>query len=131
MKDFPFVESILRQVFNLKDDSAIFASTSLEQTNESGTPEDVAFSLFAQHERTLTGASPQTALIVGRLQPKARVSAVRRNLKEAGGKRLARWTRTWYKAEERGQCCKRSTNPITIRTVQGKPSGYKPERVRP
>ena len=45
---------------------------------------------FAQHERTLTGASPQTALIVGRLQPKARVSAVRRNLKEAGGKRLAR-----------------------------------------
>ncbi len=46
--------------------------------------------VFAQHERTLTGASPQTALIVGRLQPKARVSAVRRNLKEAGGKRLAR-----------------------------------------
>jgi hypothetical protein len=45
MKDFPFVESILRQVFNLKDDSAIFASTSLEQTNESGTPEDVAFSV--------------------------------------------------------------------------------------
>ena len=48
------------------------------------------FFLFAQHERTLTGGSPQTALIVGRLQPKARVSAVRRNLKEAGGKRLAR-----------------------------------------
>jgi hypothetical protein len=46
--------------------------------------------LFAQHERILTGASPQTALIVGRSQPKARVSAVRRNLKEAGGKRLAR-----------------------------------------
>ena len=46
--------------------------------------------LFAQHERTLTGASPQTALIVGRLQPKARVSIVRWNLKEAGGKRLAR-----------------------------------------
>ena len=41
------------------------------------------FFRFAQHERTLTGASPQTALIVGRLQPKARVSAVRRNLKEA------------------------------------------------
>ena len=90
MKDFPFVESILRQVFNLKDDSAIFASTTLEQTNESGTPEDVAFSLFAQHERTLTGVSPQTALIVGRSQPKARVSLVRGNLKEAGGKRLAR-----------------------------------------
>ena len=46
--------------------------------------------LFAQHERTLTGESPQTAQIVGRLQPKARVSAARRNLKEAGGKRLAR-----------------------------------------
>ena len=45
---------------------------------------------IAQHERTLTGASPQTALIVGRLQPKARVSIVRWNLKEAGGKRLAR-----------------------------------------
>ena len=50
----------------------------------------VAFVVFAQHERTLTGASPQTALIVGRLQPKARVSIVRWNLKEAGGKRLAR-----------------------------------------
>ena len=45
--------------------------------------------MFVQHERTLTGESPQTALIVGRLQPKARVSAVRRNLKEAGGKHLA------------------------------------------
>ena len=48
----------------------------------------VLFLLFVQHERTLTGESPQTALIVGRLQPKARVSAVRRNLKEAGGKHL-------------------------------------------
>ena len=46
-------------------------------------------SWFAQHERTLTGASPQTALIVGRLQPKASVSIVRWNLKEAGGKSLA------------------------------------------
>ena len=45
--------------------------------------------MFAQHERTLTGESPQTAQIVGRLQPKTRVSAVRRNLKEVGGKRLA------------------------------------------
>ena len=44
--------------------------------------------MFVQHERTPTGESPQTALIVGRLQPKARVSAVRRNLKEAGGKHL-------------------------------------------
>ena len=49
-----------------------------------------SYSMFAQHERTLTGASPQTAQIVGRLQPKARVSIVRWNLKEAGGKRLAR-----------------------------------------
>ena len=44
--------------------------------------------LFAQHERTLTGESPQTAQIVGRLQPKARVSAARRDLEEAGGKHL-------------------------------------------
>ena len=86
---------------------------------------------FAQHERALTGASPQTALIVGRLQPKTRVSAVRRNLKEVGGKRLARCTRTWYKAERQGQCCTRSKSPITIRTADSKPSGYKPERVRP
>ena len=47
------------------------------------------FIVFVQHERILTGESPQTALIVGRLQPKARVSAVRRNLKEADGKHLA------------------------------------------
>ena len=95
------------------------------------TPFRAARFLFAQHERTLTGGSPQTALIVGRLQPKARVSTARWNLKEAGGKQLARWTRTWYKAEERGQYCKRSISPITIRTVPGKPSGYKLERVRP
>ena len=49
---------------------------------------DVIPLLFVQHERTLTGESPPTALIVGRLQPKARVSAARRNLKEAGGKHL-------------------------------------------
>ena len=54
-----------------------------------GTGREIGFDfLFVQHERTLTGESPQTALIVGRLQPKARVSAVRRNLKEAGGKHL-------------------------------------------
>ena len=46
------------------------------------------FFRFVQHEHTLKGASPQTTLIVGRLQPKARVSAARRNLKEAGGKHL-------------------------------------------
>ena len=45
--------------------------------------------LFVQHERILTGESPQRALIAGSVQPKARVSVVRRNLKEAGGKHLA------------------------------------------
>ena len=66
---------------NLKD------QTYAEMGEELG---DSSPQVFAQHERTLTGASPQTALIVGRLQPKARVSIVRWNLKEAGGKRLAR-----------------------------------------
>ena len=50
--------------------------------------------LFAQHEHILTGASPQAALMVGRLQPKARVSIVRWNLKEAIGKHLTRRTET-------------------------------------
>ena len=50
--------------------------------------------MFAQHERILTGASPQAALTVGRLQPKARVSTVRWNLKEALGKHLTRRTET-------------------------------------
>lgn len=44
--------------------------------------------LFAQHGCILTGASPELALTVGRAQPKVRVSAARRNLKEAIGKRL-------------------------------------------
>lgn len=43
---------------------------------------------FAQHGHILTGGSPEAALIVGRLQPKARVSVVTRNLKEASGKHL-------------------------------------------
>ncbi len=47
-----------------------------------------SFFWFAQHERILTGASPQVALTVGRLQPKAKVSIVRWNLKEAVGKHL-------------------------------------------
>ena len=46
------------------------------------------FMLFAQHGCILTGASPELALTVGRAQPKVRVSAARRNLKEAIGKRL-------------------------------------------
>ena len=45
-------------------------------------------SLFAHHGYNLTGASPEATLIVGRLQPKARVSVATRNLKEAGGKHL-------------------------------------------
>ena len=45
-------------------------------------------SWFAQHGHILTGESPEATLIVGRLQPKARVSVATRNLKEAGGKHL-------------------------------------------
>ena len=47
------------------------------------------FFRYAQHEYQLTGASPERALIAGIAQPKARVSIVRWNLKEAGGKHLA------------------------------------------
>jgi hypothetical protein len=47
------------------------------------------FFQFVQHERNLMGESPQRALIAGSVQPKARVSVARRNLKEAGGKHLA------------------------------------------
>ena len=47
------------------------------------------FLWYAQHEYQLTGASPERALIAGIAQPKARVSIVRWNLKEAGGKHLA------------------------------------------
>ena len=36
-----------------------------------------AFSLFVQHERILTGANPQRALIAGSVQPEARVSIAR------------------------------------------------------
>ena len=36
----------------------------------------------------LTGESPQSALVVGRIQPRPRVSTVRWNLKEGGGKSL-------------------------------------------
>ena len=49
----------------------------------------VSVFVFVQHERTLTGESPPHALIAGSVQPKARVSVARRNLKEAGGKHLA------------------------------------------
>ena len=43
---------------------------------------------FAQHGYILTGASPQAALITGRLQPTTRVSVATRNLKEVLGKHL-------------------------------------------
>ena len=36
----------------------------------------------------LTGESPQSALVVGRIQPRPRVSIARWNLKEGGGKSL-------------------------------------------
>ena len=63
--------------------------------NEKGTVvAPFSFIWFAQHERILTGASPQAALTVGRLQPKARVSIVRWNLKETVGKHLTRRTET-------------------------------------
>ena len=39
--------------------------------------------LFVQHERVLTGESPQRAFIAGSVQPEARVSVARQNLKEA------------------------------------------------
>lgn len=36
----------------------------------------------------LTGESPQSALVVGRIQPRPRMSIARWNLKEGGGKSL-------------------------------------------
>ena len=56
--------------------------------------ESAVFFMFAKHERILTGASPQAALTVGWLQPKARVSIARWNLKEAVCKHLPRRTET-------------------------------------
>lgn len=48
-----------------------------------------SFLLFAQHERILTGASPQRALTAGSVQPTTRVFIARCNLKEVFGKDLA------------------------------------------
>ena len=47
-----------------------------------------ALLLFAQHERILTGASPQRALTAGSVQPTTRVFIARCNLKEVFGKDL-------------------------------------------
>ncbi len=44
--------------------------------------------LCALRRTFLTGESPQSALVVGRIQPRPRVSIVRWNLKEGGGKSL-------------------------------------------
>ena len=46
------------------------------------------FLMCALRRTFLTGASPQSALVVGRIQPKTKVSIVRWNLKEVGGKSL-------------------------------------------
>ena len=46
------------------------------------------FSMCALRRTFLTGESPQSALVVGRIQPRPRVSTVRWNLKEGGGKSL-------------------------------------------
>lgn len=48
-----------------------------------------SYSMFAQHERILTGASPQRALTAGSVQPTTRVFIARCNLKEVFGKDLA------------------------------------------
>ena len=47
-----------------------------------------AFFMCALRRTFLTGESPQSALVVGRIQPRPRVSIVRWNLKEGGGKSL-------------------------------------------
>ena len=60
-----------------------------EMTENRDRPE-MACPYFVRPARTYSkGCKSLTPpLIVGRLQPKARVSAARRNLKEAGGKHL-------------------------------------------
>jgi hypothetical protein len=48
----------------------------------------LAFMLYALRRTFLTGESPKSALVVGRIQPRPRVSIVRWNLKKGGGKSL-------------------------------------------
>ena len=48
----------------------------------------ILFVMCALRRTFLTGESPQSALVVGRIQPRPRVSTVRWNLKEGGGKSL-------------------------------------------
>ena len=47
-----------------------------------------SFFMFAQHERILTGVSPQCTLTTGSIQRMTRVSIVRWNLKEVSSKHL-------------------------------------------
>ena len=46
------------------------------------------FRMCALQRTFLTGESPQSALVVGRIQPRPRMSIARWNLKEGGGKSL-------------------------------------------
>ena len=54
-----------------------------------GSSMELGLLLFAQHERILTGVSPQRALTAGSVQPTTRVVIARCNLKEVFGKDLA------------------------------------------
>ena len=47
-----------------------------------------SLSMCALQRTFLTGESPQSALVVGRIQPRPRMSIARWNLKEGGGKSL-------------------------------------------
>lgn len=51
-------------------------------------PRAKLFLMCALQRTFLTGESPQSALVVGRIQPRPRMSIARWNLKEGGGKSL-------------------------------------------
>ena len=73
--------------------------------------------MFAQHGRTALGCKSRTSLDSRNRQPKARVSFVSRNLKEAGGKFSALRTETDYEAAHCGRVCITKRSPITIRAL--------------
>ena len=58
-----------------------------QQRKTLGVPSE-GFSMCALQRTFLTGESPQSALVVGRIQPRPRMSIARWNLKEGGGKSL-------------------------------------------
>ena len=60
----------------------------MEKTKKTGTLVECSVLMCALRRTSLTGESPQSALVVGRIQPRPRVSIVRWNLKEGGGKSL-------------------------------------------